>query len=201
MIVICDSEGDPVQEFSALYVDEESALIKDVFHRHVRYPFFRDKDTFARSHIHGLNLHYLQQHGLNNASQLVTLFHQWLSSHPYKAIFAHGPQREVKLLSLPIYDVHLPPWTCRVNMAAHRIARRMKVNNLKICNVSCFQAHSDFLGWLPKNVNNPSSTDYAKIPFSHHCSLYDCIECYAFLFHDKIKNKISCYFVTFSLFS
>ena len=37
-MLFIDSEGEPVQEFSAIYVHNETYEILDVFHRYVVYP-------------------------------------------------------------------------------------------------------------------------------------------------------------------
>ena len=184
MIIFIDSEGNPTQEFSAIYVNESTFVIEDVFHHHVCYPFSSDYDTFSRHHVHGLNRDYLCQQGLANEKELVTLFHAWLKTHPYSSIYAHGPQREEKLLSMSITDVSLKKWQERVTCLSHQLAVEMKKNHSPICNVTC-NVHDKFLGWLPKNVKSPSLTDRAKMHFSHHCSLYDCIECCLFFLYGE----------------
>ena len=83
MIVFVDCEGEPLQEFTALYVNVEKQLIVDVFHRHVCYPFTYDKDSFSRRHIHGLNRDFLSKNGLSNESVLLLHFRKWLSERPY----------------------------------------------------------------------------------------------------------------------
>ena len=184
MYIFVDSEGDPTQEFSAIYVNETTYGIEDVFHHHVCYPFKCDYDQFSRRCVHGLNRDYLRQHGLANEKELVTLFHEWLKTHPYSTIYGHAPHREEKLLSLSITDVCLKQWQERLLCHSHQVAVKMKKNLSPICNVIC-DVHDKFSGWLPKNVNSPSLTDCAKMCFSHHCSLYDCVECYLFVLHGE----------------
>lgn len=178
MIVIVDGEGEPLQEFSALYVNPEKQLIVDVFHSYVKYPFARDEDIFARRHVHGLNREFLSHHGLSNEDALLTLFRTWLVTHPYDIMYAHNPAKEMRFLSLSIQDVQLKPWRKRSHHPSHETALRMKMDFTPVCNVSC-HAH-DKVRWCVKR--NPNATDYAKLQFFHHCSLYDCVECFLFLF-------------------
>ena len=175
MIVIVDCEGNPIQEFSALYCDESVGKIHDVFHCHVRYPFETDVDQFARSHIHGLDLNFLNKHGLCNQEQLLTKFKLWLSSHPYTFMYANAPAKEIALLSLPIRDVKLKPWKDRVHCISHKKALREKLYQVPIFNVSC-KAHRH-VQWKASHKKMLSETDIAKSHFSFHCSLYDCYEC------------------------
>ena len=105
MNIIIDCEGDPVQEFSALYVNFSNGVIADVFHRHVKYPFPCDRDYFSRRHVHGLDRNFLQIQGLRDEPELVSVFHEWLTTHPYDNIYAHAPHKEAKLLSLSVRDV------------------------------------------------------------------------------------------------
>jgi len=183
-MIFVDCEGDPVQEFSAIYVHRESGEIIDTFHRYVNYSSEIDHDKFARRHVHGLCRNYLQQYGLRDESELKLLFEQWLKSHPFSVIFANAPQREQSFLSLNICDVRLKPWKERVNCVSHKVALYMKKNEIPVCETTC-HAHKCFIGWRPKKCNVLSETDAAKIPFSFHCSLYDCIE--SFLFQ-KLNN-------------
>lgn len=179
MIVIVDSEGDPIQEFTALYCDETVAIVHDVFHRHVRYPFVSDCDKFARSHIHGLDLNFLTEHGLCDENQLLTNFMLWLSSHPYSSIYANAPAKEIAFLSLPILDVKLKPWKERVHCTSHKKAVSKKLRREPIFNVSC-EAHN-YVKWKVSHKKVLSATDIAKFHFSFHCSLYDCYECMLYL--------------------
>lgn len=180
MPIFIDCEGEPVQEFSAIYVNECGDQILDVFHQHVKYPFACDYDFFSRRHIHGLKLVFLERYGLCNETSLLTLFHKWLENHPNEAIYGHSPGKEEKLLSLPIFDVSLKPWKDRINCHSHQLALSMKLNSVPVCNVSC-AAHKR-VRWKVKNVLVTSATDVAKFDFFHHCSLYDCVECYLSFF-------------------
>ena len=183
MLIIVDSEGDPVQEFSVLYVNEVTHVIEDVFHYYVRYPFTDcDYDYFARHHIHGLDRDILFQHGLCNEEEVRRRFHTWLKSHPFDAIYGHAPRKEEDFLCLSIHDICLKPWKERIACKSHDIAVHMKSMHVAVCGITCF-AHSAFQGWKAKKCNSSSSSkrhlnasDRAKRDFGHHCSLYDCVE-------------------------
>ena len=181
MIIYLDSEGTPVQEFSALYVNEKTYEIVDIFHHHVKYPshFTSDMDYFARCHIHGLNREYLLENGLDDEATLVTLFHTWLKNHPYNSIYGHAPFKEKQLLSLSILDVQLPEWKFRELDISHNLTISLKNNKVPICGMTC-NAHTSFRGWKPKRLYAISPTDYVKMNFNFHCSMYDCVECYLF---------------------
>ena len=179
MLVFVDCEGEPVQEFSAIYASE-SGVILDVFHQHVKYPFVCDYDFFSRRYIHGLKRDFLSRNGLCSENSLVRLFHKWLEIHPFKAIYAHAPAKECKLLSLPINDVFLKPWKDRIHCQSHQIALSLKLNSVPICDATC-AAHKTVC-WKAKNICKPTVTDLAKMDFFHHCSLYDCVECYLAFF-------------------
>ena len=137
MLIYIDSEGEPIQEFSAIYVDELSGDVVDVFHHHVIYPFEYDKDIFSRRHIHGLNRDFLSQHGQRDEDAVIRLFHEWLKLHPFDCIYAHAPAKEVKLLSLPVKDVCLKPWSERQFYKSHQLALAMKLSHFPVCNVVC----------------------------------------------------------------
>ena len=176
MLVFVDSEGSPVQEFSAIYADEVSGEIIDVFHQHVKFSpkGTFDCDKFSRHHLHGLNRDFLMLHGLPNEETLVTMFHEWLQQHPHDAIFGHAPRKEEDLLSLKINDVCLPPWKERGACPSHVKALSMKKEKNPICNVTC-EAHSSFLSWKAKRPYCMSPSDIVKTDFLFHSSLYDCV--------------------------
>ena len=190
MWIFVDSEGDPIQEFSAIYVDSYTLEILDVFHEYVKYPFKNyDGDKWCRYHVHGLQLDFLSQHGLTDEDELKRKFDTWLSLHPYESIYGHAPYKEETFLHLTIQDVCLKPWKDRRFSVSHQLAISLKKNNISICDVQCV-AHNSFKGWLPKKPHSLSSTDIAKIDFLHHCSLYDCIEMYLeFSADNKKKNS------------
>jgi len=180
-MIFIDSEGEPIQEFSAIYVRDN--VIVDVFHQYVKYPFLKtlDEDHFARSHIHGLDIDFLEQYGLDNTDVLYSFFSSWLKKHSVTHLFAHAPSKEKNFLQLPIQDVHLKPWRERHVLSSHRNSFFMKMTSIPICNVSC-NAHTAFHGWYPKRkANKLNATDIVKTEFGHHCSLYDCVECFLFM--------------------
>ena len=174
-MIIIDCEGTPVQEFSALYVNDATCVIENVFHQHVHYPYSFDYDAFARRHVHGLDFKFLRQCKLRNLGEVLDLFREWLKAYPSDKIYAHNPTKEKRLLSLHINDVCLKPWAERACLRSHQMALNMKLNCKPVRGISC-SVHSQFVKWRPKNVHSPSLTDIAKVNFRHHCSLYDCME-------------------------
>ena len=178
MMLFVDSEGEPIQEFSAIYVHPQTMEIVDVFHHYVIYPYSNDGDRWARRHVHGLTLSYLSDHGLFDEKELKRKFHHWLSSHPYEAIYGHAPRKEEVFLHVPITDICLQPWKSRRSVLSHRLALSLKKNDIPICGVQCSSAHSSYISWRPKNRHSLTSADCAKFEFGHHCSLYDCAEMY-----------------------
>lgn len=178
MTLYIDCEGEPIQEFSALYVDSDTDEIRDVFHAHVAYPFpDYDYDNWSRRHVHGLNLDFLSKHGFENQDDLLSAFRDWLSTHSYKNIYANAPQKEKQFLSLHIDDVKLPPWKQRGSCLSHRLTLVLKRKSVPICNVSC-NAHSSYVKWKAKRPFSLTPSDVAKQDFGFHCSLYDCLEIY-----------------------
>lgn len=188
MQVYLDSEGTPVQEFSAIYVDPSTLLIKEVFHRYVRFPFEPfDPDMWARFHIHGLNIDYLREHGVSDEKTLVEEFKEWLSSRPHVALYAHAPSKEENLLDLPIEDVNLLPWIQRDNDVSHKLACNLKQTNHPICDVNCREAHFSFVRWKSSKMYANKESERIKHAFGHHCSLYDAVEC--FLYHTRNEKS------------
>ena len=182
MNIYVDCEGDPIQEFSAIYVDKVTCEIVDVFHEHVTiYPTKNgDVDWWARRHIHGLNRDFLSIHGLSSEQELLLRFRNWLQVHPYDTMFGHAPYKERKFLSLNIVDVQLPTWQHRASLSCHTLIMSMKRNNVPICGIDCCAAHTSYVGWRAKRPFALTPTDAAKKMFGHHCSLYDCVEMYFF---------------------
>ena len=192
MLLFVDSEGEPIQEFTALYVNKQSREILDVFHRHVAFPSCGyDTDHWPRRHIHGLQRAYLAKHGLRDEGALRHDFSEWLRSHPYDEILANDPSKESVFLNLPISDVCLPPWQDRGVLSSHQRALSLKRRAIPINGITCSSAHSHFLNWLPRRPHAPSPTDVIKRDFGHHCSLYDCMELYFFI-SIKIEKTTYC---------
>ena len=184
-IVIIDCEGEPIQEFSALYVNVDDEEIVSVFHEYVQCNVDAyDMDFWARKHIHGLNRNFLSTNGLPNQETLLSTFQHWLKSHPFERIFANGPCKEQNFLSMKIEDVKLPQWKDRALLMSHKLALSLKKNIVPICDVTCC-AHTSFVGWSPKRPHCLTPTDIVKRNFSHHCSLYDCVEIFFYLFRNQ----------------
>ena len=184
MRIYVDSQGTPIQEFSAIYVNEETFEIVDVFHKYVIYPCsVYDDDKWARKHVHGLDLDFLAVHGLRDREELKTSFFTWLSDHPYNEMYANCPNILSPFLSLSIKDVYLVSWSSRDSDLSHQIALFLKLKCAKICNVCCAAAHRSFRYWRPTQVYDMSSHDKARMKFRHHCSFYNAIE--NFLYHTR----------------
>ena len=179
-MIIIDCEGNPVQELSALYINDATCKIEDVFHHHVHYPFIIDYDVYARRHIHGLDISLLRQPHLPSLGEVLDLFNAWLQKYPSDKLYGHAPVKEKDLISLFIYDACLKPWAERVHCRSHQMALNMKLNCKPVRGVTC-SVHSQFIEWRVKNELSPSATDIAKKDFGHHCSLYDCMEVFLFL--------------------
>lgn len=183
MLIIVDSEGDPIQEWSALAIDEERDVICDVFHAHVCYPYAIDYDWFARRHVHGLRLDFLSKHGVRNVNVLMENFLAWLQPYDKCMLYANAPLKESSFLSRCITDAGLLPWRERSTMLSHYIAVEMKFCKVPINGIVCF-AHNEFVSFKPKRLVL-NETDKAKMVFGHHCSLYDCVEIYEWLTNKK----------------
>lgn len=179
MLIIVDSEGDPIQEWSALAVDEEHDVICDVFHAHVSYPYAIDYDWFARRHVHGLRLDFLSKYGFSNVNILLENFLDWLQPYNACTIYANAPSKESSFLSRHITDAGLLPWKDRSSTLSHNIAMEMKFCKVAIADTVCF-AHNEFVSFKSKR-RFLNETDIAKMVFRHHCSLYDCVEIYEWL--------------------
>ena len=180
MYIFIDCEGEPIQEFTALYVDSVSHDILDVFHRHVKFTktYGYDSDRWARRHVHGLNREYLALHGVQDEHVLLREFKDWLQWHPYEQILANAPRKESMFLNLPIHDVCLPPWKDRAVLLSHRLAVSLKRDAMPINGIQCSVAHSCFIDWCPRRPYSLSPKDVIKRDFGFHCSLYDCMELY-----------------------
>lgn len=180
MLMFIDSEGDPIQEFTALYVDSDSHNIVDVFHRYVAHPsrYGFDSDRWARRHIHGLNRAYLATHGLHDEKALLCEFNAWLDSHPCELLLANAPRKESTFLHRPVHDVCLPCWKDRAVLLSHQLSIFLKRGAVPINGITCSVAHSSFIDWFPRRPYTLSPKDVVKRNFGFHCSLYDCIEIY-----------------------
>ena len=182
-MIFIDSEGDPIQEFSAIAVCDKTYEICDVLHLYVKFPSSCDSDKFARGHIHGLNIEFLDQYGLENQTDLLANVRAWLRKYDSFRLYAHAPYKEMEFLNAHVNDVQLRPWKERHLLKSHQIALTYKVKSVPLYSIQC-KAHTSFKGWKPKKLSHMTLTDVAKCKFSHHCSLYDCFECMLFLLND-----------------
>lgn len=174
-IIFLDTEGTPTQELSALEMDYETREIVDVFHGHA---YTSEADSFARSHIHGLNPVFLKKVGYESPSHLIEAFHHWLRNKRFVLLYGNNPGREVRELQLFITDIGLDPWSMRAYKAYHEVAYYFKKHNIPICSQRCSkEAHSAYLNAYVRPFN---LGDAAKERHGHHCALYDCYELYLF---------------------
>lgn len=172
-------EGDSIQELSAIQMNALTREIVDVYHAHARTI---DGDFYARRHIHGLNVLYLNAHGFHSESQLIQDFKKWLRGKDILVMYANDPTKEKTVLNLTIKDMELPPWKQRVSMHAHQTAVAFKKNSVPILNKSCPKdAHSAFVGYP---VYRNTATELAKRSHGFHCSLYDVFELYLYYVTD-----------------
>ena len=183
MYIVIDSEGTPIQEWSAIVVEEKSSLIRDIFHGYVRYPFVCDEDYFARKYIHGLRVKDLACVGFSDVNVLLTEFRHWLRPYASCPMYAHAPAKESQFLSCVLQDVCLPPWKERVKTVSHSTAKAMKLNQVPICNITCTM-HDPV--YYKSHRQYPNETDLAKAAFGYHCSLYDCYEIFLWLQNMKM---------------
>ena len=154
-------------------MNQETHAIMDVFHAYART---EEEDTFARSHVHGLNKDYVILLGFASEAELVEEFKSWLSSKPYIALFANGAHKEAQMLNMTVCDFNLAPWAERQHHASHKIAIRYKELSIPICGRKCSPyAHSSYVS--PPACAN-AFTALAKSCHGYHCALYDCVELY-----------------------
>ena len=129
-----DCEGDPVQEFSAIAMDNSTYQIISVYHKHVDCDFKADR--WSRKHLHGLNRNYLRAHGFEDVGELVFDFERWFKSFDVVCMYANAPDKERQLLpGRTIHDLLLLPWQERVRKHYHVIANLFKELSIPIENV------------------------------------------------------------------
>ena len=178
-----DCEGDPVQELSAIAMDNVTYQIVSIYHKHA---FCNpEDDPWSRINIHGLNPDYLKDYGFPNEDQLFTDFQKWLDSFTIVQMFANNPGRERMLFpNHTINDILLPRWEIRMRQPYHETALRFKQLCAPIVNVRCNRyVHCRF---ITRYHIVPSAKELAKILYGFHCALYDCYELYLYyLFQTK----------------
>ena len=192
MYIFIDSEGEPVQELSAICVNTETFQIISVFHRYAQCPL-PDEDYYSRRFIHGLNIDFLMCHGFPSVRELTSALCRWIDNlprfHNY-FFFANDPTKERHLFPfLHIEDVKLPQWRVRIHTKPHIMAKAAKDNAASVldCSCSATAVHSAYdPSHRPECSLSPSTL--AKLSSGHHCSLYDVMECY-FTFCCKALGK------------
>lgn len=167
-----DCEGEPVQELSAIAMNNWTYEIVSVYHQHANCN--PQEDEWSRKHVHGLNQQYLQDFGFCDENSLLSDFKKWLATFNVACIFCNNPGKERKLFpNLIINDILLPPWINRVNQHYHEVTKRFKELSIPILNVRCSK-------YIHNQCKFPPFLDTPKVAFGHHCSLYDCYELYLF---------------------
>lgn len=163
-----------MQELSAIQMNALTRQIVDVYHGHATSSCFCD--SWARSHIHGLNTCFLRQCGFPNQGTLIYDFKHWLRGKDVLAMYANNPGKEADVLNLPIKDMGLPPWAERMHQSYHQMARTYKNEFIPILNKRCCaEAHAAFTKYPLKRL---SETEIAKRDYGFHCALYDAYELY-----------------------
>ena len=196
LIIFIDCEGEPIQELSALCAYGDTLEILSVFHQHAKYPTQdeeEDEDWFSRDHIHGLNLDFLQQHGVSSSRQLTTNFCRWIDGLPLFCnfiYFANDPMKERREFPyLKIFDIGLPPWAYRDHLQCHRMAISAKNKCATVLHHFCPPiAHSSFQQPQCSPLPTFSDTKHAKLKFGYHCSLYDVLELYLYYSYLGLKE-------------
>ena len=166
-------EGASVQELSAIQMNAFTRQIVDVYHAYARsyHP-----DSWSRSHIHGLNMTFLQNHGFASEEALLHDFKTWLRGKNVLAMYANDPSKESSVLNLPIKDMCMPPWAERIYQPYHQMSLTFKREFIPILDKRCCaEAHCSFIKYPLKRV---TETEIAKRDYGFHCSLYDAYELY-----------------------
>jgi len=184
-MIFLDAEGEPTQELSAIVMSVANRHITDIYHAHAQS---KCSDDWARCHVHGLNRHYLEEHGFPNEETLVKDFRKWLRGRNILCMYANNPTKEISLLNYPaIYDIQFPKWQHRISLVSHQTALHFKrlsipitcLNSYKSCSK---EAHSEFK-FVPTPRHSP--TELAKKDFGYHCALYDCYALYLYYLSDS----------------
>ena len=171
-----DCEGEPVQELSAIAMDNETHRIVSVYHKHADCD--PSLDFWARQNIHGLNVKYLSQCGFPNETVLIADFEKWLQSLNIKCMFANNPAKERHMLpKYEVFDILLPPWEKRIDMSYHEVANRFKELNLPVSSAQCSTyIHNQYC----RSRFFTTNSQVLKSLHGYHCSLFDCYEMYLF---------------------
>ena len=182
MNVFMDTEGTPIQELSALLVNQRWEIVC-VYHA---YAACRDTDdVFCRRHLHGLDLDILHHYGFPNERELLADFERWLSHHPVNKIYANDPRKERQLFPhLLVEDIQLPVWVVRVGLPAYHMAQEAKRRQMPILGAVCGgAAHAAFVSAIRSKHRLPTDSDIVKGKHGFHCSLYDSLMIYLYAAH------------------
>ena len=182
-VMFVDLEGHPPQELAAMVMHTRTYKIIDIF---LEYASFKksnsnfDDDNFCRRNVHGLNLKFLNNHGVESPEKLRDNFLEWYHDlYPKPSqIFANNPGDEVKFLGLEIENLPLPKWIDRQFTPTHLCSRIAKYASRSFLGVSCDMncAHSSYKPFLKAR----KESDIARRRHGVHCALYDVYELYLF---------------------
>lgn len=173
--IFLDIEGEPCQEMAALEISRKTGEIIDVFHGYAKTDA---PDTFARKHVHGINLDYIENVDVPfpSADCLFAIFKIWMCSKSNAPIFANAGHKESSALGMKVNDFNLVPWVERKDKPSHLLAIRFKEQSIPIRGRKCpREAHSCFR--CPPFSRNLAILD-AKSKHGYHCALYDVLELY-----------------------
>ena len=163
-------------------MDFKTREIVDVFHRYAKCD--DDEDRWCRKNVHGLNLAFLKQHGLDSSDELLEELKKWLDSKNILFIYANDPFKEKLLLQRMIYHIYLPPWVDRIDETYHKVANTYKKLHIPILNTTCnAEAHSSY----NRHISKFTPSNIAKQEHGYHCSLADCHEMYLYYVMEYVR--------------
>ena len=172
-IIFVDIEGEPGQESSAIAMNANTREITAVYHA---YAYTDEPDDWSRCHVHGLSQTFLKENGFSNEAALVSDFKRWFRNKDVLVALANNPQKEIRILKLPVKDIGLPQWTDRYQLTSYQTALAFKRKRVPVFNTMCnSEAHNKFR-YFPSYRN--TETELIKKDFGHHCSLYDVFSLY-----------------------
>ena len=167
-------EGTPTQEMAAIEVNRNTNAIVDVFHA---FAWTENPDTFARRHVHGINMNVVKYDSFPNEKIMIDVFKIWVNCKKnVSVIYANDAVRERMVIGFTIQNFNLLPWAKRKDSPAHQIAIRHKELMIPVLGRRCsLAAHSSFIS--PPSSSNPD-TRAAKAKHGFHCALADVMELY-----------------------
>ena len=169
-----DSEGDPIQELSAIALSAYDYTILAVYHQFAKCP--EGADPWSRAHIHGLNPEYLSTHGFPDEAALISNFQDWYQQFSVIQSYGNNPIREMAKLKLTVEDIGLPKWMERYHCPYHQIPQLHKLSRLPIHGlIACDpKSHNCFKVESLEHCRTP--TRKVKYLHGYHCSLADVYE-------------------------